>query len=501
MARGPANVSEPPEPALDDGIAADKLGHNALWGLLYRLGPALLTAALSLYLVRALQPHEFGLYSLAMMVGSLALLPSDFGVSTAASRYVAAHRADRAMILDVLGGALALKLVGTGIACAALLLLAEPIADAYDEPSLAWPVRWTAIALVGQNLMLLWGSAFTALGRVRAGLPVPFVEGGVELGAGVAFVMLGWGAAGATLGRAIGYATGAVLAGLLLRRLIGSGFMGVRGHSRSMRRKVGRYAGPSSIVDGAYTAFTQVDVLVIGALLNATAAGMFTAPLRVVTLLHYPATSLAGAVAPRLAHQGAQRRDDELVFTLRLSMVIQAALATVVVVWADPVVRIFLGPQYLPAIEVLQALGLFIFLSGIAPIVTMAASFLGQAPMRVPLMIVTVLVNLVVDLALVPSMGIVGGAIGSTVAYLLFVPGHFWLCRRVMPIRWRPLMVTLLRCAAAAAAMAGVLLAWGTTGLGAVEIVLGGASALAVYAAVLFALGERPQRPQDLSRR
>jgi O-antigen/teichoic acid export membrane protein len=175
--------------------------------------------------------------------------------------------------------------------------------------------------------------------------------------------------------------------------------------------------------------------------------------------------------------------------------VIQAALATVVVVWADPVVRIFLGTQYLPAVEVLQALGLFIFLSGIAPIVTMAASFLGQAPMRVPLMIATVLVNLVVDLALVPSMGIVGGAIGSTVAYLLFVPGHFWLCRRVMPIRWRPLVVTLLRCAAAAAAMAGVLLAWGTTGLGVVEIVLGGTSALAVYAAVLFALGERPQRP------
>jgi hypothetical protein len=64
-----------------------------------------------------------------------------------------------------------------------------------------------------------------------------------------------------------------------------------------------------------------------------------------------------------------------------------------------------------------------------------------------------------------------------------------------MPIRWRPLVVTLLRCAAAAAAMAGVLLAWGTTGLGVVEIVLGGTSALAVYAAVLFALGERPQRP------
>jgi O-antigen/teichoic acid export membrane protein len=488
-------VSEPLDPPLDDGIAADELGHNALWGLVYRLGPALLTAALSLYLVRALKPHEFGLYSLAMMVGSLALLPSDFGVSTSAARYVAAHRSDRAAILDVLGGALALKMIGTGIACAALLLLADPIAAAYNEPSLAWPVRWTAIALVGQNLMLLWGGTFTALGRVRAGLPLPFVEGGMELAAGVAFVMLGWGAAGATLGRAIGYATGAVLAGLLLRRLLGPGVMRWRGHSRATRRQVGRYAGPSLIVDGAYTAFTQVDVLVIGAFLNATAAGLFQAPLRVVTLLHYPATSLAGAVAPRLAHQGAERRDDELVFTLRLSMVIQAALATFSVVWADPVVHIFLGDQYLPAIEVLRALGLFIFLSGIAPIVTMAASFLGQAPMRVPLMIATVLVNLVVDLILVPRIGIVGGAIGSTAAYLLFVPGHFWLCRRVMPIRWRPLVVTLLRCAAAAAAMAGVLFAWGTTDLGAIVIVLGGLSSLAAYAAVLLALGERPQRP------
>jgi O-antigen/teichoic acid export membrane protein len=487
-------VSEPAEPALGDGPAADELGHNALWGLVYRLGPALLTAALSLYLVRALKPHEFGLYSLAMMVGSLALLPSDFGLSTSAARYVADHRDDRAAILDVLRGALALKLIGTGIACAALLLLADPIASAYGEPHLAWPLRWTAAALVGQNLMLLWGGTFTALGRVRAALPLPFVEGGVELAGGVAFVMLGWGAAGATLGRAIGYATGAALAGILLTRLLGSRVMRWRGHSRATRRKVGRYAGPSLVVDGAYTAFTQVDVLVIGAVLNATASGLFQAPLRVVTLLHYPATALAAAVAPRLAHQGAERRDDELIATLRLSMALQAAFAVGTVVWADPVVHIFLGPQYLPAIDVLRALGPFIFLSGIAPIVTTTASYLGQAPLRVPLTIGTVLVNLVVDIILVPRIGIVGGAIGSTAGYLLFVPGHFWICRRVMPIHWRPLIVTFLRCLAASAVMAAVLYAWGTTRLGAVEIAGGGLSAIAAYVAVLFALGERPQR-------
>jgi O-antigen/teichoic acid export membrane protein len=496
VARGAANVTEPLEPSGEE-LAADQLGHNALWGLLYRLGPALLTAALGLFLVRALKPEEYGVYSLAMSIGALALLPSDFGISTSAARYVAEHRSDRGAALDVLAGALALKLVAGGLSCAALFALAGPIADAYDVPGLVWPVRWIAVALAGQNLMMLWGGTFTALGRVRASLPLPFVEGGVELAGGVAFVLLGWGAAGATLGRAIGYATGAVLAGVLLRRLLGRGIMAWRGHSRDTRRTIVRYAGPSLVVDGAYTAFSQVDVLVIGGILGAAASGMFQAPLRIVTLLHYPGEALAAAVAPRLAHQVAagERRSDELVTALRLAMAVQGALTTLAVVWADPVVRVLLGTDYLDAVEVLRALGPFIFLTGLAPIVTMSASYLGQAPLRVPLVLATVAVNLVLDLVLVPRIGIVGGAIGTGAAYLLFVPGHFWLCRRVMPIPLRPLAITFARTAVASAAMTAVLFAWGIEDLGIGEILLGGLTASVAYAAALLATGERPRLP------
>ena len=41
----------------------------------------------------------------------------------------------------------------------------------------------------------------------------------------------------------------------------------------------------------------------------------------------------------------------------------------------------------------------------------------------------TVLINLGLDVALIPRVGVVGAAIGTDVAYLLYVPAHFLICR------------------------------------------------------------------------
>src|SRR5439155_9555111 len=124
---------------------------NTFFALLTQMSTAAFTAVLTLYLVRALGPRAFGIFSLAVSVGALLFLPSDFGISNAAARFIAERRGDRSAVATLMSDAVRLKLMISGVLSAALIATASLIADAYRHPSLTWPIPWCAIAVLGQS--------------------------------------------------------------------------------------------------------------------------------------------------------------------------------------------------------------------------------------------------------------------------------------------------------------------------------------------------------------
>ena len=100
------------------------------------------------------------------------------------------------------------------------------------------------------------------------------------------------------------------------------------------------------------------------------------------------------------------------------------------------------------------------------------------------------LVNIVVDLALIPRIGIVGAAIGTSLAYAVYVPAHFWLCWRALELPLRGIVLPLVRSLTAAAVMSVVLLAVGTNSLTLAQWLGGTLLALAAYIATLVATRE-----------
>src|SRR5205814_8401421 len=115
-----------PEPARPRSAGA---AHNTFFAFLTQMSTAAFTAALTLYLVRALGPHEFGIFSLAISVGALVYLPSDFGISNSTARFIAERTGDRAGIAALMADAARLKLMISGAVSAALIALADLIAD------------------------------------------------------------------------------------------------------------------------------------------------------------------------------------------------------------------------------------------------------------------------------------------------------------------------------------------------------------------------------------
>jgi O-antigen/teichoic acid export membrane protein len=469
----------------------ESIPRSAAYAFAVQLTTAGFTAVLTLYLVRALEPAAYGVFALALATAGLIAVPADLGISPSTSRFVAERRGDRRAVAAVISAGFKPKLATSALVSAVLFAASGWIASLYHAESLTWPLRAAALAFFGQTLMLFFQRTFIGQARIRPNLRIQVIESSVETGASIALVALGAGAAGAMFGRAAGYLVGGAFALVTTVRLVGRAAVALTGGLGTDSRRIIRYAGPLTIVDGAYTVFSQIDAVVIGLLLTTTSVGLFQAPNRLITFLGYPGAALASAIGPRLARREGKRRDlKPLSSAIRSVIIIQAALVVPLLIWPRPIVDLLLGNRYARSAEVLQVLTPYAFLVGVSPIVSLAANYLGIARRRIPIVLITVAMNVAIDLVLIPRIGIVGGAIGTDVAYAFYVLGHFWICKTTVGLSLRPIAMVLLRTTVAAAAMAGVLLAIGTTGITAAEWALGAVGGSLAFAAALIATRE-----------
>jgi O-antigen/teichoic acid export membrane protein len=475
-------AAPPGENASSSG--ADSITRNTAFGLATQLTTAAFTAALTLYLVRALGPDGYGVFALAVGFGTLLVLISDFGLSASSGRFIAEQRHEPRDVAGVTWDAARLKALAALPVCIALIVLADPVAGLYDNPDLAWPLRAMALVVVGQGMFMFLRNVFVAVGRASYTWQVTLLESVFEFVASVALVAAGAGATGAAFGRAAGYLIGALIAAVLVMRFLGRRAMADRtgGHARGMTR----YAGALFVVTVAFTLFEQVDILLIGAIISTTAAGIFEAPLRLTTFLSYGGMAVAIGVAPRLARGAEGPNVDAYLRSMRYLTILQAALVAPLLAWSGPIVDLTLGSGYEQSADVLRALTPYVFLAGIGTFVTLAVNYIGEARRRVPLAIVTVMINVVLDLILLPRIGVVGGAIGTDVAFGIYALGHIWLCQRAMDAPVRPILASFARCLFAAGLATLALAAFGTDSLAAWEWVVGGIAGIAAYVAGLF---------------
>ena len=480
-------MATPDPPArVEEGGAA----RNTWLALLTQLSTAAFTAALTIFLVRELGPRDFGLFSLAVSVGALVMLPSDFGISGSAARFAAERRDDWPAVAALLSDALRLKLAISGAVSLALIVLAGPIADAYGEPALAWPIRWIAIVVVAQSLVAFYRYAFNALRDAKFGLKLVFSESAMEFAASIALVVAAGGAAGASAGRAVGYAFGAVLAiGMAVRRL---GPAAVRKSQRlgDARRRLARYAGALFVIETAFAASVQVAPLMIGAFLGPREVGVFQAPNRLLVVLTYPAVAISNGVAPRLSRGEGQEPDVQTyAVSLRILIIFHALMLAPLVAWAEPIVALVLGPGYEESAEVLQVLGPYIFVAGLANVLAVGLNYLGEARRRLPVSIIEVVLTVGLSAALIPTVGLMGAAYVTDIVSVLFVVLLLRILVRVVDLPLRPLLLSTVRALCGAAAMAGILLLFGTE-LAPWEWIAGLAAGTAAFVAVVVATGE-----------
>lgn len=467
-------------------VAADAgAARNTLLQFASQLATMLFTAGLTLYLVRALGAGTYGVYALAVSVGGLMLFPAGMGLPMGVGRFLADHRSSPHQLREIFRVGTRLQVPAAMSAAVGLFAVSGAIADAYQEPRLGWPLRWVALSVFGQAMFSYLASVGQSVRRASVGLCMTVVESAVETASGIALVVVGAGAAGAALGKFVGYSV-ATCAGIYLTvRLLGRrGPNAAEPRQVSLRMLTG-YAGAMFIVDVTWTAIAQLDVVLIGAVLNSMAVGSFGAVLRISAVLGYLGVAVASGVAPRLSLAGGDPDVRSFVNGVRYLTIVQGLVIAPMVVWAGPIVHLLLGSGYRDAPGIMRALTPFVFLGGPAALITVAVSYLGEARRRVPINIGTLALGLLATFLLIHAVGVVGAAAGDDVIRVVYVSAHLWLCGKLISLDFRSLAWSAARTVMAASAMALVLLAVGTGHLTPAQWILGGSAGVAAFLTVL----------------
>lgn len=476
--------------AVQGGLQDPGALRNTVLQFASQLATATFTAGLTLYLVRRLGASGYGVYALAYSIGGLVLLPAGLGLPTAVGRFLAEHRTDAGQVRAIFALGIKLQIPLALATAAGLVALSGTLAGAYGNQHLEWPLRWMGCAVGAQALFTFLTSTCISVRRVSVSLSMVILESAAETVTAVALVFAGAGAAGALLGKAIGYAIAATAGVLLVLRLLGGRGPREARPEHVRPRSVMSYAGALFVVDATWSAIAQVDVLLIGALLTSAAVGSFSAVLRIMTVLGYLGLAVSGGVAPRVSLGGGGPDTRSFNQAIRYLVIAQGLVIAPMLVWSKPIVGLLLGAGYHGSAQVMQVLTLQAFVSAPAALISVSVSYLGEGRRRVLIMLCTLAIGLVSTYLLLRVMGLIGAAIADDLVQVLYVGAHLWLCNRLIAVDLRRLALCTARTLIAAGAMAVPLLSVGVDHLSLAGWLLGVSAGAATYVAVLIATRE-----------
>jgi O-antigen/teichoic acid export membrane protein len=174
----------------------------------------LFLAVSAIIVARLLQPENYGVYSVSLVVSSVLLLFTDFGIDSALVKYVSKFSAlkKEEIVKEVVVKGLTLKLVIVSAVSLINYLFALQLSTVLAErPELNYYVSLTAILTFSTALMNSSLAVMTALGRMKQRAFVMVLQSLTKLLLSPLLVLLGLGVLGALLGHITSYVVSCVV--------------------------------------------------------------------------------------------------------------------------------------------------------------------------------------------------------------------------------------------------------------------------------------------------
>jgi len=393
----------------------------------------------TLLIARRLGRVDVGVYAQAYaflsLLGTLALT----GFTTGLTRFVAVHLAERdpgAVRGTVRFGLIVSTMTAASLGAALFVAMPWLVQVVFHEPRLAMPLRLVALTL---PTTAFTNAALAATQGYRTMKPFALIglifEPVARLGLVALLLLAGAGLPGVMVALLASNLAAAVLAALALRRV-----MGPPTAPASYRpRELLAFSAISWLAGLASSGLLWADVLLLGMLGNSGQVGVYNVAVRLVHLATFVMVPINAAFAPRIADLYHRGRMDSLrrIYGLAASWIIRLSLPSFVLLLVFPRdLLAFFGPGFLIGASVTVILAVGRFVDAATGPCGMVLNMSGRPRLNLLNNAAGLVLNIVLNLLLIPRYGIVGSAVAWAVSLCLINIARVlqvWLELRMLP--------------------------------------------------------------------
>jgi len=368
---------------------------------------------LSLLLARELGRSTVGVYWQSYAILALLSLVAVSGTSSACTRYVAVYRAegDPGGVRGTVRLGLTVTVLVALVIGACLFGAADWLAEqAFDDERLAGPLRAVAVTLP------LLSFAHTALGATKGFKTMkPFalihlvLEPVLRITLAAVLLLRGMGLPGVMVALFVSHLGAALTSAVALRRLMGHSAVAPKYRPRQLLV----FSVVSWMASLASSGLTWADTILIGIFLSSSDVGVYNVATRLVVLASFVMVPINSSFAPRIAALYQQGRTETLrrSYAAATSWIVRLSLPAFIILGLFPreLLRFF-GPGFVvgAAVTVLLAAGKFVD-AGTGPCALML-NMSGRPALNMADNVVVLVLNVVLNIWLIPIFGIVGSA-------------------------------------------------------------------------------------------
>jgi len=402
---------------------------NSGWLFLDRVLRSLVAFAIIIWLARYLGPEQFGVFNYVLAIVAIANALGSFGLELIVVRELVHSPAARN---EILGTAFFLKLLGGGIAFVAATAAIHWLRP--GESAMLWLVMIAAAGSFFLSLDVIdyWfqsavQSKYTVIARAISAVILNLTKAGMIVFKAPlpAFII-------ATFAEV---ALSGILLVVMYRRHVGR----VLDWRATRDRAAGllKYSWPMFLSAMVVVIYMKIDQVMIGEMLGEQQVGIYSAAVRLVEMWYIVPAIIAGSFFPAMyklkienpAHY-LQRIQQFLDFMVVVP-VLAGILISIVAGW---LVVLIYGSEYRDAVGVLQV---YIWASVFVFLMISTTSYLIAENQTVFLLfrnVLGMLVNVALNLLLIPLYGIKGSAFATLVAYLFTAYLSACLYRGMWPL-------------------------------------------------------------------
>lgn len=273
----------------------------------------------------------------------------------------------------------------------------------------------------------------------------------IQLLASIALIFLGFNVAGAAFGWFLGAFSSAILgvyfmeykAGPIIRRA---------GKAPKEGKKALKYSFPLILSGAVGSIVGWTDTAFLGYYLDSSAVGLYNAALPTALLLLIPYQALASLVLPSMS-EVIERDDKQLSSTLktvtRWTFMISFPLFCLMALFSEEVLYVLFGTDFTSASTALAILSFGYLFSASVGHLDSVVKALGHTQLIFKNTLVNVVVNIALNILLIPTYGMIGAAVATTVS-TIFAQGlllaEVYYLKKTVPFSWqtiKPMMSSI----------------------------------------------------------